>query len=96
LIDEKKNLPLIIIDAPLLFETSLDKLCDKTITIWTKDEIRIKRLMKAAKFSRAEIEKRDAAQMSIDEKMKRADFIIDNSGSRGDLLKQIEEFLRNK
>ena len=93
LLDEMKKRPLIIIDAPLLFETSLDELCDKTVAIWTTDEIRIKRILKAAKFSRKEIEKRDGAQMRIDEKMRRADFIIDNSGSKNDLLKQIKKFI---
>jgi dephospho-CoA kinase len=77
----------IVIDAPLLFETGLNKICDKTIVVWTPTDIQFARLAKAKKFSKEQIEKRINAQMPIDKKMKLADFVIDNSGSKAQLFK---------
>ncbi|MDR2709180.1 MAG: dephospho-CoA kinase [Elusimicrobiota bacterium] len=79
----------VVLDAPLLFEAGLDKLCDKTLVVWTKESLIAPRL-KARHFSAAEIKERRNAQMPDDKKMQKADFVIDNSYSIKTLEKNIE------
>ncbi|MDR3048667.1 MAG: dephospho-CoA kinase [Elusimicrobiota bacterium] len=80
----------IIIDAPLLFETGLNKICDKTIVIWTPLSEQIKRLSKRSKLSEKEIENRINSQMPADKKMQKAGFIIDNSADKPALKQNIK------
>jgi len=79
----------IIVDAPLLFEVGLDRVCDKVIVIYAKYHLQLKRLMKRDNLSKQEAEKRIALQMPIEEKMKLADITIDNSGTLSELKKNI-------
>ena len=80
----------IIVDAPLLFEVGLDRVCDKVIVIYAKYHLQLKRLMKRDNLSKQEAEKRIALQMPIEEKMKLADITIDNSGTLSELSKNIK------
>ncbi|WP_413854497.1 dephospho-CoA kinase [Candidatus Ruminimicrobium bovinum] len=80
----------IIVDAPLLFEVGLDRVCDKVIVIYAKYHLQLKRLMKRDNLSKKEAEKRIALQMPIEEKMKLADITIDNSGTLSELKRNIK------
>lgn len=80
----------IIVDAPLLFEVGLDRVCDKVIVIYAKYHLQLKRLMKRDNLSKQEAEKRIALQMPIEEKMKLADITIDNSGTLSELKRNIK------
>jgi dephospho-CoA kinase len=86
-ISEKK---VIVINAPLLFETGLDKVCDKIITIKISYDIQVKRLALRDGLNDDDIKKRIASQMPMEEKAKLSDFVVDNSGSKKDLKKKIE------
>jgi dephospho-CoA kinase len=91
----KDNFKVIIIDAPLLFETGLNKICSKTLAISTQKRIQIKRLKKRNPFwSLAHIEQRINSQMNADKKSSLADFLIDNSYSKNELKKQIENLYK--
>jgi dephospho-CoA kinase len=87
-IDKYNN---IVIDVPLLFEVGLNRICDKTVVIWVPYDIQIQRLTLRNKFNIEQIEKRIYSQMPIEKKVKLADFIIDNTGSKSDLKKKIED-----
>lgn len=45
-VENVKEYDLVIIDVPLLFETNLDKICDKTIGVIAKRETCIERIIK--------------------------------------------------
>lgn len=81
---------LVVYMAPLIFEKKLDRLFYKTILIATNPHIQLQRLMKRNGLSKNEAQSRIDAQMPLDEKIKRADIIIDNNGS----VKQTAEQLR--
>jgi dephospho-CoA kinase len=83
----------IVIDAPLLFESGLDKVCDKTVTVWTKKNIQMERLLKAGKFDKENVKKRIASQLPIDIKMKKSDYVIDNNGSKKELYQKTKNLL---
>lgn len=76
---------IIIFDIPLLFETGMDKLCDKVIVVFIDKEEQIKRIEERDKIERDLCEKIIASQLSLEDKLKRADIIIDNSGSLEEL-----------
>lgn len=90
IISKKYNEVNIVIDAPLLFEVGLDRICDKVIVIYAKYHLQLKRLIKRDNLSKQEAVKRIAVQMPIEDKMKMADITIDNSSSLLNLRKNIE------
>ncbi|MDR2398944.1 MAG: dephospho-CoA kinase [Endomicrobium sp.] len=84
----------IVINAPLLFETGLDRLCDKVVVVTLPYNIQVQRLKLRDELSDDEIKKRIESQMSLEDKVKRADFLVDNSVSKDDLKKHIENIYK--
>ena len=94
IIAKKYNKTNIIVDAPLLFEVGLDRVCDKVIVIYARYHIQITRFMKRDNLSKEDAIKRIALQMPIEDKMRLADITIDNSGTLIDLKKNIKFIYR--
>lgn len=92
----KVNNGIIFIDIPLLFETR-DKAenlkLDQVWLVYTDEEIQTQRLMKRNALSLQEAKDRLQSQMSIEDKVKLADIVIDNRGSLEDLDEQVERAL---
>lgn len=88
-----KKSKVIFIDAPLLFETGLDKSVGEIWVIDADDETRIKRIMERDGLKREDIMKRIGMQMAREEKNRRADVILDNTGDQEALYRQIELLL---
>ena len=80
----------IIIDAPLLFEVGLDRICDKVVVIYAKYSLQLKRFMKRDHLSKQEAEQRIAVQIPIEEKMMLATVVIDNSFTLKELNRNIK------
>ncbi len=76
---------LIIADVPLLIECRMQGYFDKIILVYSDRETQIRRLIKRNNLTSEEAEKRVNSQISIEEKIEFADFIIDNCGSFEDL-----------
>lgn len=76
-----------IYEIPLLFEKNLEESFDFTICIGASEELQYKRIKERNTWSDKEIDERLSSQMDLSEKKQRADFYIDNSGTRGDLKK---------
>ena len=66
---------------PLLYESGWHQMADKVVGIWCSPDEQRRRL-RGRGWSEAEIDARIAAQLDMDEKLKRADFGIINDGSR--------------
>ncbi len=84
----------IFIDAPLLFETGLDKSTEQVWVIDVDDETRIQRIMERDGLNRDEILKRMSTQMARSEKKERADVLLDNTGDKEVLYRQIDQLLQ--
>lgn len=84
---------LIIFDCPLLFESGYESLCDETWLVSIKYETQIKRLIVRDNIDKVHASKIIKSQMTLDEKAKRANVIIDNEASIVDLYKLIDELL---
>ena len=74
----KADVPYILKEAALLFESDSYKMCDYSITIQAPFETRIKRVMQRDHLTREEIESRESKQFSEEKKSTLADFIIVN------------------
>ena len=85
---------IIVLDAPLLIETGLKGIVDKLIVVGIHKKKQIERALKKAKLSEADILKRIKAQIPLKDKIRLADFVIDNSGSIGKTRKQVVSIRR--
>jgi dephospho-CoA kinase len=84
----------LVLDAPLLMEAGWDEFCDKTLFVECPCEVRLQRARERG-WSEAEFAAREAAQESLDVKRKRADVVLDNSGSPESTREQVERFWRS-
>ncbi len=75
----------IVLDAPLLFESGADKLCDVVVAVTAPLELRLKRIMQRDGISREAAEKRIGAQREEDYYTLRARYVLDGAGKPGDL-----------
>lgn len=89
---KKNNKNNMVVDAPLLIETELKDLVEKIIVVKASRENIIKRI--SGKFPVKKIEGMMKSQMPVEEKLKYADFVIDNNGSLEDARRQAEEIIK--
>ena len=80
-----------MVNTPLLFETEFYTYMDKNIVVIANREQVVKRGQMRDGITEREIKERLQHQISLNEKMKLADYIIDNSGSIENTKKQVEE-----
>ena len=91
--DLLEHSPVAIVDIPLLYETGHGGDFDKVIVTVCPREMQMARL-KARGLSETEAEQRLGAQMSAEEKAKRADYVIQTDGSIESTNEQVEKVLR--
>lgn len=91
---ETKILPkeFLVLDAPLLIEAGLMKMVDKLIVVKIGRKKQIERLLNKTSLSINDILKRIKTQMPLSEKIRIADFVIDNSGTISQTKKQVKRF----
>ena len=88
---EKLKFPYLI-DIPLFFETNAYEI-KHSVVVYTPKEVQLERLMKRNKLSEQESLDRIAAQLDIEVKKQKADFVIDNSGNLKHLQAECEAFV---
>lgn len=81
----------IILDAPLLFETGLEKKCDQVLLITSDLDLRIARVCARDGMTPEEVSARIKNQMSDQEKKAKADWIVDNSSTKEALLEKLDK-----
>jgi dephospho-CoA kinase len=74
------NLPLLIKEAAILFESGANTQVDKTLLVVAPIDLRINRVIERDKLTREKVIERMNNQLSQEELIKKADFVIDNSG----------------
>lgn len=88
-----KRTPFAVADIPLVFETGRDKEFDATIVVACPRELQLQRLMERNKFSKEDAERRLAAQLPIDQKVKKATYVIRNDGSFAETDAQVDALI---
>jgi len=81
-----------LIDIPLFFENGAYDI-KESVVIYTPKEIQLERFMKRNGYSKEESLRRIESQMDIEEKKKRATWVIDNSKDLKHLQKECENFV---
>lgn len=86
---ENRNI-ILIIDAPLLIEVGLNRLCDVLIVVWAGRQNQIKRITRRMKIKEREALQRINAQMALHRKIRLADMIIDNNGTLTETKREVK------
>ena len=89
---EKNTDEIIIFDVPLLFESGIDKFCDKILVVISDYEIQLNRIVERDKIDRELASKIIKSQLSNEERIKKADVVIENNSSLEDLFEKVERF----
>lgn len=83
----------VFLDAPLLIETELHKKVDKIIVVACDKNEQINRIIKRDKITADMAISIINSQMSIDEKLKFADYIVYNNSTIENLYSQVDEII---
>ncbi len=81
--------PLVVYEAPLLFEAGAANRVDRVLTVTIAEPVQRARLAARDQLPAAALQARVAAQWPQWEKVARADFVIDNSGSLAETRRQV-------
>ncbi len=82
------------VSVPLLYEAGIETLFDCVAVVKAPSQSVRTRLGKSRGMTARQIAARAGAQMPLAEKCRRADFVLDNSGGKKKLEKQVQEMLR--
>lgn len=88
-----ESMLVVVIDAPLLFEAGVDAECDEVWFVDSPLDQRVERVRESRGWDRAELERREAAQMPVDEKERRSTRVIANDGDLDGLRERVGEAL---
>ena len=88
----KRQCPFAVIDAPLLFESGEDKLCDVTVGILADEQTRLLRILERDGIDREAAEKRLSAAKSNEYFRERCGYILENDSDQAVFEAQIRRF----
>lgn len=91
---KKEGYKAILIDAPLLYESGFDAMCESVILVTAERETRISRITERDNISREKAMRRIDSQLSDLVLLERVDYVIDNSGRQEDTEKQIDDIIK--
>lgn len=93
-IQKHRDVPLIVLDIPLLFENKKDHLCDAVVVVSTDAATQRQRVMSRAGMTEEKINLLLSRQMPDSEKRQRAQFIIDTSHDIAHAERQVVSILK--
>jgi dephospho-CoA kinase len=88
--ETSEDRPAAVVEVPLLFESGMEKVFDKTIVVVADEDVRAER---AAARGHQLVEARAARQLTQDQKAQRADFVVRNDGTVEELETKLSEVL---
>ena len=92
---DKTAFPFAIADIPLLYETGLDKEYDAVIVTSCAPQTQVKRIMARDNLDATQVQHRLDAQMPLEDKVKRATYVIDTNGSLVQTNAQVHKLYRD-
>ncbi len=90
----KEGNDIVLIDAPLLYESGFDKFCAAVVAVTAPEEKIISRIMRRDGVTREQAEARLRTQKPVSELTDRADYVIVNGGVDNEMEKQLDECVR--
>ncbi|MCK5762310.1 MAG: dephospho-CoA kinase [Candidatus Izimaplasma sp.] len=85
---------MLVLDVPLLFETTFIDLVDKTVVVYTTYKKQKERLMERERIDKDYAELKISAQMPLNRKVDLADYVINNSASILDTRKEFNKIIK--
>lgn len=82
-----------VYDVPLLFEKDLEKQFDGVILVYTTEQLQRDRMARDRGHTPEEIEQRLRAQLPMESKRPRADFVVVNDGDREHLAREVDKLV---
>lgn len=89
-VEKHRDQPYVIKEAAILFESGSYKQLDKIVVVSAAEKERIRRVVQRDGITEREVRERMSRQLSEDERIERADYVIRNDGEQ-DLLPQVKE-----
>ncbi|MDR7867920.1 MAG: dephospho-CoA kinase [Sporomusaceae bacterium] len=86
---EREGCAVAVLDVPLLYEAGWDRYVDEVWVVYVDAATQLSRLTARDSLTAPQAAARVAAQMSLEEKARRADIVIDNSGDPQDTAVQV-------
>lgn len=86
--------PLVVLCVPLLLENHMERLVDRVVVVAADERRRAERLGQRDGLTDEQIAARLRAQMPQEDKIARADFVINNSGSIEETKRQVEGIVK--
>ena len=93
LLSRYKHESIVVLDAPLLFESGWDKITDTTMVVKAKRAQQFERAQKRLGLNRSDFNRRLKNQMPLKEKCDMADIVIDNSHGLKQTEAQVDEII---
>jgi dephospho-CoA kinase len=84
----------IVLDAAVMLEAGWNDVCDKLIFVDAPRSLRLERVRQQRGWSEADLQAREALQLPLEEKRRRADAVIRNDGASPASGAQVESLLR--
>lgn len=83
--------PLVVVMIPLLYEMNYETICDAVLDVDIPLELQVKRVRMRDHLTIDEAKQRITAQLSREQRLSRADFILDTSGNLLQLQENFDE-----
>ncbi len=90
--DADANEKFVVLDAPVLLEAGWHDVYDRLIYVHTPRDVQLARLG-PRRWTPEQLQARERAQLSVEEKARRADAMIDNGGAIEETERQLDELL---
>ena len=92
--DQAGHIDLAVADIPLLFETAHEGDFDVVIVAACSPKEQLRRLMERDRLSEADARSRIAAQLPLDEKVRRANYVVWTTGTAEETERQVREIIK--
>lgn len=92
---ERSGERMCVLDAPTLIEQGLHKEMDMNVLVWVDERTQVSRVMTRDDMTKQQVIDRLKSQMSMEDKKKCVDMVMDNSGSIQETEEQVMNFLHS-
>ncbi len=88
---EARGEPICVVEAATLFEENLEHLFNGVLLVRAPPELQVRRLIERNGYSEEHARQRLAAQMPLEEKVRRSRWSVENAGQVGELEQRVRE-----
>lgn len=90
---KQEKVKIVVLEIPLLFETGAEKECNRIIVTTADAKLQEKRAMEREGMTKEKFEKINKLQMGSEEKVKKADFVIDTGLSEFAVFREVKRII---